>query len=74
MAGFSSSRLNSGNAVFVACEGICMPCTATLVSGKSGGCSLLLHGLKENVSLNDKLVLICFITTTKHRCSVIFTL
>lgn len=74
MAGFFSSRLSSGNAVVVACEGICMPCTATLVSGKSGGCSLLLHGLKENISVSDKLVLICFIITTKHRWSVIFTL
>ena len=72
MAGFSSSRLSSGNAVFVACEGVHMPCTATLMPCKSEGCTLLLHGLNENT--NDKLILICFVTTTKHRWSVIFTL
>lgn len=72
MAAFSSSKLSSGNAVFVACEGVCMPCTATVVPRKSEGCTLLLHYLNENI--NDKLVLICFMTATKHRWSALFTL
>jgi len=72
MAGFRPSRVSTGNAVFVACEGLCVPCTATLVSCESEGRALLLRGLDENT--NDKLVSICFETTPKHRQSVIFTL
>lgn len=71
MAGFSSSRLSSRNAVFVASEGVYVPCTARLVSCESESCTLLLHGLNENTKY---IVLICFITTTKYRWSVIFTL
>lgn len=35
------------------------------------GCTLFSRGLNENI--NDKLVLICFVTTTKHRGFVMFT-
>lgn len=72
MAGYSSSRLSSRSAVFVACEGVWVPCTADLVSCKSEGGTLLLHGVNEN--RNDELVLMCFVTPTKHRWSVTLTL
>lgn len=72
MAGYSSSRLSSRSAVFVACEGVWVPCTADLVSCKSEGGTLLLHGVSEN--RNDELVLMCFVTPTKHRWSVTLTL
>lgn len=72
MAGYSSSRLSSRSAVFVACEGVWVPCTADLVSCKSEGGTLLLHSVNEN--RNDELVLMCFVTPTKHRWSVTLTL
>lgn len=47
------------------CEGVWVPCPASLVSCKSQGCTLVLCGVNENRS--DKLVLMCFVTTAKHR-------
>lgn len=67
MAGYSSSRLSSRSAVFVACEGVWVPCTADLVSCKSEGGTLLLHGVNEN--RNDELVFDVFCNT--HKAQVV---
>lgn len=65
-------QAGQGKAVFLACEGVWVPCTAGLVSCKSQGCTLLLHGVNEN--RNDEFVLMCFVTSAKHRWSVTLTL